>query len=227
MAVGITEDDYESSLRGLAAERLGECVLVWAGRIFGSARSSITRAGPSKRTSPLDADGTASRVESRCRIRVDDLRRGPCGHGLHAARGLREAVERQPAVPHSVRERLAHTLDRLVRGVVSEAQGVRARGDRPDCTLLDPDGVRQPRISSASVTNESVESELVAEEVRQQPPADRRGLLAVGRDDDVGRHDRLDAGVDRGPEGQQRGAEVSLRPWQLVVRVLRRVAVSP
>ncbi|HEX5029614.1 MAG TPA: hypothetical protein VFV56_12435 [Gaiellaceae bacterium] len=79
---------------------------------------------------------------------------------------------------HGVDERVAHRHDGLVEEVVSEAQGVRAGGDRPDRSLLYPDGVAD-RLHLERVRHDHpLEAELAAKEIPQDGGAHRPRVVA-------------------------------------------------
>ena len=87
---------------------------------------------------------------------------------------------------------------------MTEAQRVRARRDRTRCTLLDAhagaDCLHLERVSH----DEPRESKLAAKQVVQDRAIHGRRRLAHRTDDDVRRHDRLHALLDRRAERDER-----------------------
>ena len=147
---------------------------------------------------------------------------------LDAACRLGEPVERQAAILDCARDRPADALDGLVGEVVAEAEGVGARQRAParrpprrrPCPLT-------ARISSASVITSPSKPSSARSSPVEHVAAHRRRRSSSAGTTDVRGHDRLHAGLDRGPERQQRGRERRRSATrQLEVRVLRRVAVA-
>jgi hypothetical protein len=91
---------------------------------------------------------------------------------------------------------------------VADEEGVDPRGDREDGAPLDAVG-RADRLHLERVgDDEAVVAELTAEQARDDRPAEgRRDVVELG-DEDVGRHDRGDAGGDRAAERPEARVDV-------------------
>ena len=107
-----------------------------------------------------------------------------------------------------------------------QAQRVGARRDRAHGALLDADRVGNRLHLERIRDHEAVVAELHAKQVVEDLAAHRRGRIAERADDDVRGHDRLDAGTHRRAERRERRLLERVDDRQLVVRVLRRVAVA-
>ena len=117
-------------------------------------------------------------------------------------------------------------LDRLLVQVVAEAERVGSGGESQDGGFRHSQRPADPLHLERVGDDQPVEAELAAQQAREDRPADRRRRVVEPGHEQVARHHRLDAGVDRGAEGQERGGEVAADRRQLAVRVGGRVAVT-
>ena len=108
---------------------------------------------------------------------------------------------------------------------MTEAQRVRTGRDCAHCTLLDAHA-RADRLHLERVGHdEPREPELPAQQVDQDLAAHRRGAIAERTDDDVRRHDRLHALLDRRAEWDERRLVELIDERKREVRVDRGVAM--
>ena len=117
-------------------------------------------------------------------------------------------------------------LDRLLVEVVAEAERVGSGGESQDGGFRHSPRPADPLHLERVGEDQPVEAELAAQEAGEDRPADRRGRVVERGHEQVARHHRLDTGLDRGAEGQQRGGEVVADRRQLAVRVDGGVAVA-
>ena len=145
---------------------------------------------------------------------------------MNAVGCLLEAGGGKPAVGDRGEEGAMDPPDSLLVQVVADAERVGAGRDRTNGRLLDAHQVGDGAHLEGIADHESVVPELAAQESGDDRPAERRRLGVQSGNDEVRRHDRADARVDRGAEGHQRRLPVARGDRQRQVRVDGRVAVA-
>ena len=139
---------------------------------------------------------------------------------------LDQTLLRESPRSNSGHECVADCDDGGVEQVMTEAQRIRACGDRADGTLFDADG-RADRLHLECVRDdEPSESEVAAQDVVEDLPAHRGGRLAERPYDDVRGHDRLHARGDGRAERLECDVLDRLDHRKREVRVDRGVAVA-